>query len=82
MERDWALMAVLGATALASPVVVAVVTLAIGVGAGGDGGAAGGPVVGYRPVRLAVGLGLAAGFLGIALWLIARTDWSLGDGEG
>lgn len=82
MDRDWASMVVLGGAALAFPVILVVVRLAIGVGGGGDGGGAESPVVAYHPARLAAGLGLAGLFLGIALWLIVRTDWSLGDRDG
>lgn len=34
------------------------------------------PGAGYDPARLAVGLGVAALLLGIATWLVRRTDWS------
>jgi hypothetical protein len=30
----------------------------------------------YEPVRLVVGLGMAAVLLAVAVWLISTTDWS------
>ena len=34
----------------------------------------------YGPLRLGVGLGVAAVLLGVAVWLLRTTDWSAPDG--
>jgi hypothetical protein len=35
----------------------------------------------YEPLRLVVGLGMAAVLLGLAVWLVRTTDWSAPDGD-
>jgi hypothetical protein len=35
----------------------------------------------YEPLRLVVGLVVAAVLLGLAVWLIRATDWSAPDGD-
>ena len=35
----------------------------------------------YEPLRLVVGLGVAALLLGLAVWLVRTTDWSAPDGD-
>jgi hypothetical protein len=37
--------------------------------------------VAYEPLRLVVGLSVAAVLLGVAVWLIRVTDWSAPDGD-
>jgi hypothetical protein len=38
-------------------------------------------VVGEEPLRLLVGLAVAAVLVAVALWLLATTDWSGPDGD-
>jgi hypothetical protein len=35
----------------------------------------------YEPLRLVVGLSVAAVLLGVAIWLVRATDWSAPDGD-
>lgn len=35
----------------------------------------------YGPLRMVVGLGVAAVLLGVAVWLVRTTDWSARDGD-
>lgn len=35
----------------------------------------------YEPLRLVVGLGVAAVLLGVAAWLVRATDWSAPDSD-
>jgi hypothetical protein len=35
----------------------------------------------YEPLRLVVGLVVAAVLLGLAVWLVRTTDWSAPDGD-
>lgn len=35
----------------------------------------------YDPLRLVVGLSVAAVLLGVAVWLVRTTDWSAPDGD-
>lgn len=35
----------------------------------------------YEPLRLVVGLTVAAVLVGVAFWLIGTTDWSAPDGD-
>jgi len=82
MEKDGWLMALVGFIALAAPVLLltAVVGLRAGLDLESDMQRTG-PIteVSIDPLRAVLGVAAAAVLLGVAIWVIKRTDWSVED---
>ena len=82
MEKDGWLMALVGFIALAAPVLllIAVVVLGAGLDLESDMQRTG-PIteVSIDPLRAGLGVTAAAVLLGVAIWVIKRTDWAVED---
>lgn len=83
MEREWWLMALLGFVVLVGLMLLALFTVGLlDSGPAPEQAAAAHPPpieVSLDPARASAGVGAAILFFGAAVWVVKRTDWSLGE---
>jgi hypothetical protein len=82
MEKDGWLIALVGVIALVAPVLLLIVVVVVGASLDLEPAMRRtGPMteVSIDPVRAGLGVGAAVVLLGVAFWVIKRTDWSVED---